>query len=176
MIVEVELGGRLRSVAVEQGDRPGRWRVTLDGELHILDVARVGDFGLSILRTVPAEKGTSTASTSVQVCPGTRPGELLVAFGGRLVGVMTNGRRGRRATDADRGVSGEIAIVAPMPGRVVRLLVAAGDEVSARQGVVVVEAMKMENELRAPRAGRVREVGVTAGMSVDAGRILAVIE
>ena len=63
-----------------------------------------------------------------------------------------------------------------MPGRVVRVLVAAGDEVAARQGVVVVEAMKMENELRAPRAGRVKEVSVAAGTSVEAGRILAVIE
>ena len=63
-----------------------------------------------------------------------------------------------------------------MPGRVVRVLVEPGDEVAARQGVVVVEAMKMENELRSPRAGRVKEVSVTAGTSVEAGRILAVIE
>jgi biotin carboxyl carrier protein len=63
-----------------------------------------------------------------------------------------------------------------MPGKVVRVLVKPGDEVVARQGVVVVEAMKMENELRAPRAGRVKEVSVVPGMSVEAGRILAVIE
>ena len=63
-----------------------------------------------------------------------------------------------------------------MPGRVVRVLVAPGDDVEARQAVVVVEAMKMENELRAPRAGKVREVNVAAGTSVEAGRVLAVIE
>jgi biotin carboxyl carrier protein len=63
-----------------------------------------------------------------------------------------------------------------MPGRVVRVLVAPGDEVAARQGVVVVEAMKMENELRAPRGGRVKDVTVSAGTSVEAGRILVVIE
>ena len=63
-----------------------------------------------------------------------------------------------------------------MPGRVVRLLVASGDEVDARQPIVVVEAMKMENELRSPKAGRVKEVVVKAGESVEAGRVLAVIE
>jgi biotin carboxyl carrier protein len=63
-----------------------------------------------------------------------------------------------------------------MPGRVVKLLVRVGDEVGARQGVVVVEAMKMENELRAPRDGRVVEVRVTEGASVDANAVLVVIE
>jgi biotin carboxyl carrier protein len=63
-----------------------------------------------------------------------------------------------------------------MPGRIVRVLVAPGDEVAARQPLVVVEAMKMENALRAPRAGRVKEVTAAAGAPVEAGRILAVIE
>ena len=63
-----------------------------------------------------------------------------------------------------------------MPGRVVRVLVAPATRSSARQAVVVVEAMKMENELRSPKAGRVKEVGVTPGTSVEAGRVLVVIE
>jgi biotin carboxyl carrier protein len=63
-----------------------------------------------------------------------------------------------------------------MPGRIVRVLVAVGDAVTARQAVVVVEAMKMENELRAPRDGRVKEITATAGDPVEAGRILVVIE
>ena len=63
-----------------------------------------------------------------------------------------------------------------MPGRVVRVLVAAGDQVTARQPVIVVEAMKMENELRSPKAGRVKDVAVAPGMSVEAGRVLVVIE
>jgi len=56
------------------------------------------------------------------------------------------------------------------------VLVAAGDVVEARQPIVVVEAMKMENELRSPKAGRVKDVGVTAGASVEAGRVLVVVE
>ncbi len=73
-------------------------------------------------------------------------------------------------------MKGPIASTAPMPGKVVKLLVSAGDQVTARQGVVVVEAMKMENELRAGRAGIVREVLVAEGASVEAGTPLLVIE
>jgi biotin carboxyl carrier protein len=62
-----------------------------------------------------------------------------------------------------------------MPGRVVRVLAAAGTEVAAGQGLVVVEAMKMENELRAPHAGRVAELTVREGQAVEAGATLAVI-
>ena len=88
-----------------------------------------------------------------------------------------NGRRTRRAAPDGGGASdGEQRVVAPMPGRVVRVLVAAGDEVAARQGVVVVEAMKMENELRSPE-GRARQgVTVAPGTSVEAGRVLLVVE
>jgi biotin carboxyl carrier protein len=63
-----------------------------------------------------------------------------------------------------------------MPGRVVRVLVAPGDIVEARQPVVVVEAMKMENELRSPKDGLVKEVAVVPGTSVEAGRVLVVID
>jgi biotin carboxyl carrier protein len=63
-----------------------------------------------------------------------------------------------------------------MPGRIARVLVKAGDAVAARQGLVVVEAMKMENELRSPRAGIVAEVRATAGALVEANAVLIVIE
>jgi len=62
-----------------------------------------------------------------------------------------------------------------MPGRIVKVLVRAGDVVAARQGLLVVEAMKMENELRAPRAGTVAEVRVSEGAPVEANVVLAVI-
>ena len=79
------------------------------------------------------------------------------------------------APDGAAGSDGEQAVTAPMPGRVVRVLVAPGDTVTARQGVVVVEAMKMENELRTPRAGVVKDVAVTPGTLVEAGRVLVVV-
>jgi biotin carboxyl carrier protein len=79
-------------------------------------------------------------------------------------------RRGSAATDA-----GPRSIVSPMPGRIVKVLVREGDLVTAQQGLVVVEAMKMENELRAPRAGQVSAVKVVEGMSVEAKAVLVTL-
>ncbi len=74
------------------------------------------------------------------------------------------------------GVDGPRTIKASMPGRVVRLLAQEGDAVEAHQGIVVIEAMKMQNELKAPKAGRVAELRVTAGDTVASGDVLAIIE
>lgn len=70
---------------------------------------------------------------------------------------------------------GRQQIVAPMPGRVIRLLVNAGDEVEAGQGLVVVEAMKMQNEIRSPKKGKVERLQVKEGQNVNAGEILCVV-
>jgi acetyl/propionyl-CoA carboxylase alpha subunit len=68
--------------------------------------------------------------------------------------------------------SGPLALTAPMPGLIVRVSVAAGDEVQAGQGIIVMEAMKMENELRAPAAGMVKTVHVEPGKAVEKGALL----
>jgi biotin carboxyl carrier protein len=74
------------------------------------------------------------------------------------------------------GIEGRLNVVAPMPGKVVRLLAAAGDTVAAGQGLLVVEAMKMQNELKAPKAGRVLTLPAPEGATVAAGEVLAVVE
>ncbi len=84
-------------------------------------------------------------------------------------------RQWKRSGDATGG-QGRAAILAPMPGKVVRVLVAAGDEVEAGQGIVVVEAMKMQNEMKAPRGGRVTAMHAKENDSVVAGTVLAVID
>jgi biotin carboxyl carrier protein len=71
---------------------------------------------------------------------------------------------------------GRASIHAAMPGKVVRVLVAVGDEIAAGQGIMVVEAMKMQNELKSPRAGRVTSIEVKPNDSVNAGVVLATIE
>ena len=172
MTFEIEINGRMRTVAIERSGA-GRFRVSLDGELHDLDGARVGVYGLSLL------DGAAGISREVQVTPGATNGELLISLAGRTISATVNGRRtGRAASDGDAGADahGDQPVVAPMPGRVLRVLVAPGDAVAVRQAVVVVEAMKMENELRSPKAGRVKVVHVTPGASVEAGRVLLVIE
>jgi biotin carboxyl carrier protein len=80
----------------------------------------------------------------------------------------------RSAREAD--AHGRASIHAAMPGKVVRVLVSRGDEVTAGQGILVIEAMKMQNELKAPRAGRVTDIEVKENDSVNAGALLAVIE
>lgn len=85
-------------------------------------------------------------------------------------------RRLRTDEDSDRDHHGTAEITAPMPGKVVRVLVEAGEEVEAGAGLVVVEAMKMQNEMKSPRAGAVVSIKVSAGDTVEAGTLLAVIE
>ena len=81
--------------------------------------------------------------------------------------------RGRRSA-ADSG--GPQSVTAPMPGRVIRVLVESGQQVAAAEGLIVVEAMKMQNEMKAPRAGRVAAVKTVPGATVSAGDVLLVIE
>ncbi len=107
------------------------------------------------------------------------PGILTVRVGGHRIDVRVidpRAYRRRGPGHAADGLSGVRHVLAPMPGRVVRVLVKAGDRVTARQGLVVVEAMKMENELRAPSDATVREVRASEGASVEAGAILVVLE
>jgi biotin carboxyl carrier protein len=100
-----------------------------------------------------------------------------VRVGGVLIEVSVNGGRrfGRKDEVARAGGSGPLRVVAPMPGKIVRVLVRTGEAVQARQPLIVIEAMKMENELRAAAAGTVAEVLVEEGQSVEAGALLAVV-
>jgi len=100
-----------------------------------------------------------------------------VLIGGRRFAFEVNDPRslqGRRGVGA--GAAGPRAVKAPMPGRVVRVLVAVGEEVAEQQGIVVIEAMKMQNELKSSKAGRVAKVAVAVGDTVGAGDVLAVVE
>ena len=108
-----------------------------------------------------------------------RPGDLIVSVNGTPIHIRGGVRRfASRTSTLGAGAAPTRAqrVVAPMPGRVARVLVTVGEAVAARQGLVVVEAMKMENELRSPRAGTVAEVRATEGALVEANAILIVLE
>ncbi|MGD9902474.1 MAG: biotin/lipoyl-containing protein [Vicinamibacterales bacterium] len=174
MQYEVEIGGRIRRVLVQRAGP--RWRVTLDATPHLVDAALAGGTTLSLL-VAPAERQAATRSVRAEVAARPIAGEFDVHVNGRAVAAtLRPAGSGRRRGGAGGGAAGPQKVVAPMPGKVVRVLVAAGDDVVARQGLVVVEAMKMENELKAARAGRVVSVAVAEGQSVDAGALLAVVE
>jgi biotin carboxyl carrier protein len=162
---DVETGRRRRTIDVQRSD--GGWAVTLDGRQLSVDVARVGAGWSLLVRGASHEIGIESQGQ----------GRHLVHVDGHLVPVtlLAPGRRhSRQSSDATES-DGPVSVVAPMPGRVVKVLVTPGAAVVARQGLVVVEAMKMENELRAPRAGTVTDVRVREGSPVDANAVLVVI-
>jgi biotin carboxyl carrier protein len=174
MTFEVEINDRVRTVTLEPvEDQPGRFRVSIEGTSRLVDAARVDASTLSLLLL---DERNETRDVGVR--PTGAPGELELHTPAGMVLAVINGRRALRrgAGGSSAGGPGEQRILAPMPGRVVRVLVAAGDAVVARQPVVIVEAMKMENELRSSKPGRVREVLVSEGMAVEAGRPLVIVE
>jgi biotin carboxyl carrier protein len=175
MKFELEVGDRIRIVEVER--RVGGYQITVDGRAYLVDATHVSAADWSLL--VSAADGSHRRSVRASVTPQRGNGGAFdVHVNGVYVPVVTKGGSGRRAKEtgaAGRG-SGPQRVNAPMPGKVVRVLVKPGESVKARQGLVVVEAMKMENELRAARDGTVRDVFVVEGQSVDAGAALVLVE
>jgi biotin carboxyl carrier protein len=168
MKFEIEAAGRSREVAIERLNESGTFRIVVDGEAHEVDV-RQTDLGLSLL-FLAGGRSLDAAATP-------RPaGEWLIQLPHVDVAVVVDGQRHARNNQQRAGGAGAQRVTAPMPGRVLRVLVKVGDVVAHRQGLVVVEAMKMENELTAPKAGTVTEVVIAEGASVEAGRLLVVIE
>lgn len=179
MQLQIEIGGTPRIVTVQrEGERDGtRFTVIVDGRAHVVDARRVDADTLSLLLT-PEGGAEPVQRVEATVVAGREPGALTIGVDGQDVPVqMRTGGAGRRGRDTGSASgSGPQRVVAPMPGKVVRVLVKPGDEVKPRQGLVVIEAMKMENELKAARAGRVRDVHVTEAQSVDAGAVLVIVE
>jgi biotin carboxyl carrier protein len=171
MQLRVEVNGRLRTVDVEQAE--GLYRVAIDGVARMVDAATVDASTFSLICLADGR-----SSQEVGLSPTGLPGEIAVhmptgvATARVLTGAASRFGRGTGTAQA----AGTQQVLAPMPGKVVKILVKAGDEVKARQGLVVVEAMKMENELRSPKDGRVSDVLVAEGASVEAGRLLVVVE
>ncbi len=188
MNVEVVVNGRPWKVALEPAEQAGTFTVTIKGKSRLVDASWIDADTVSLI----------DAGVAREIRLHSRgDGAVGVEFGGRLYEAFISRRKRERETvdavlngaahDGKRSREGfstslagtssadPISIKAPMPGRVMRVLVAVGDRVIARQGVVVVEAMKMENELRSPRDGVVKEVAAVAGAAVETGAVLVVI-
>jgi biotin carboxyl carrier protein len=143
--------------------------VAVDGRTWHVDASRIDAHILSLIVDRVSQHEISLVADPA--------GALAVRVGVTPLDVAVNARQRWSRKDEGGGAGGgPQRVVAPMPGKVVRVLVAAGDAVRARQPIVVVEAMKMENELRAARDGTVSDVHAREGMSVDAGALLAVIQ
>ena len=162
----VDVGGR--SVVVE-----------LDGDVARVDGAEVLAALLDLPGTPAALLTIGDAVRRIGVRRRPARGRYTLSIDGRRLEVEALDERThaiRQLSAAAAPPAGPAPLVAPMPGLIVRVTVVAGDTVSAGQGLVVMEAMKMENELRAAAAGVVRAVRVTPGTAVERGATLVELE
>jgi len=159
---EVLLAGRIR--VVEFTEQNGAWKISLDGNALDANAVEVAPNIFSVL--------LNGDSHQIRIAP--RPDGTLTLHTGlaEYHAEVTDPRswRGRRhgAVEAE----GRQQITAPMPGKVVRLLVKQGDLVEAGQGLLVVEAMKMQNEIRSPKSGKIEKLFAKEGQPVNAGEVL----
>jgi biotin carboxyl carrier protein len=169
-----------------------KFSVYIDGQERTLEIERVtGENGSTnrmraILdgRTLNVD-AVETSPGAISILIGATAYEARVVSDGRDV-IVTSGRRDfrvqlrdtrawRRAGAGTIEAEGRQQVRAPMPGKVIRVLVSAGDTVESGQGLLVVEAMKMQNEIRAPKSGVVERVSAKEGQAVSAGESLVVI-
>ncbi len=182
MNFDVSVNGKPWKVAIEEAGPAGRYTVTVKGKRRDMDAAWIDADALSLIDTqsgIAREVALTPRAAAVDVAVGStvyhvvavNKGEIPFATqGSPAQGTPTQQKRGADPFSLQDG-----RITAPMPGRVMRVLVAVGDNVTARQPVVVMEAMKMENELRAGKDGSVAQVLVQEGTAVDTGALLVVI-
>ncbi|MBC7795069.1 MAG: biotin/lipoyl-binding protein [Clostridia bacterium] len=149
---------------------PERYRFILDGRVIDVDARAINETNMSIVLDDHAYN-----IESERVADGSQ--NLLLR--GEVVSVDVldlRKSRLRKVQEGARSDGGPAEITSPMPGKVVAVLVKEGQEVTQGQGLIVVEAMKMENELRSPRAGIVRELKAKEGAAVDSGAALCTVE
>ncbi|MGB8523261.1 MAG: biotin/lipoyl-containing protein [Candidatus Acidiferrales bacterium] len=165
MKCEIELDGKLRSVEMIHTGERARW--TIDGRALDADAVEVSSGIYSILI------GGKSFEARVESKSGS---DLSVTVAGLEFNIaIRNPRKWNRNREAGAEAEGRQQVTAPMPGKIVLVLVKNGDTVDAGQGIVVVEAMKMQNEIRSPKSGTVERILVVAGQTVNAGDAVAII-
>ena len=165
MIYEVTIAEKVYRVELVRTEQ--EWKCKLDGRELPLDVVSAQDGMLSLLlqgKSYEVKQETVGADTNVVV------GQERFSASVRD---PRSFRSRRRSGASEQGV---MKIKAPMPGKVVRILAPAGSQVEMGQSVVVIEAMKMQNELKAPKTGMVKKINVAEGAAVEAGQALAEVE
>jgi len=165
MVYDVTVDGKAHRLELERVE--GGWRCRLDGrEMHVDAVVTRPDV-LSLLIDGQSHEVKREQSAT----------DLHMWVGSRRFGVELRDPRSLRSRrDGAGDEKGPKKLTAPMPGKVVRVLVAEKAEVEAGQGIVVVEAMKMQNEIKSPKKGVVQKVLATVGTNVNAGDVLAIVE
>jgi biotin carboxyl carrier protein len=164
VIFDIELGGKKHRIEAAQSGEREKW--SIDGREVAADVVEIAPGVFSLL----------IDGQSIEVRVEKFAGKLRVAVGGReYEAVVRDPREWKRGGGGAAEAEGRAQIMAPMPGKVIRLLVAGGDTIEAGQGIVVVEAMKMQNEIRSTKSGKVEKLAVAEGQTVNAGDLVAII-
>jgi biotin carboxyl carrier protein len=167
MKYETQIGGAARSVEIQQNGN-GSFRAQIEGQPVSVDAVEIAPGTYSILLDGRSFEARVSSDGSDE--------GLLVRCGGADFRVLVRDPRSWRAgRHGTLEASGPQRVLAPMPGKVVRVLVAAGDVIEAGRGLVVVEAMKMQNEIRAPKSGRIERVLVAEGQAVRTQEALVII-
>ena len=175
MRMQLLLEGKLRTVVLVEKDGSGRFSGELDGQPVELDATLIAPGVVSLILRSGPFAGRAFRCIFTQDAAGHNGKSL--SMGAKAFAYQLHDPRSLNARKKRLGGTEEtLMIKASMAGRVVRVLVQAGSEVQAKEGVVVIEAMKMQNEIRAPRTGRISEIRVGEGEMVSAGQVLAVIE
>jgi biotin carboxyl carrier protein len=168
MKFEIQLGGTNgKARIVELVREADRWRITLDGLPIDADATEIAPNIFSIL--------LNGQSHEVRVAPAPGGALTLQTAHHEFTAQVIDPRAWRGRHHAAGEAEGRQQIVAPMPGKVIRLLVQAGDAVEAGQGLLVVEAMKMQNEVRSPKRGTVERLLAKEGQPVNAGEVLCIV-
>lgn len=168
MKLKAESNGHEYDMSLDASNRTVQAQV--DGRKYQLVVHQSGDDNYLIF------EGERVFDCRVNPHHGSKETFDVVVRGNNYSITIIDPRRLRTGLDSDGHHHGTAELIAPMPGKVVRVLVEAGQAVEAGTGIVVVEAMKMQNEMKAPRAGVVVSMNVQQGATVEAGTVLAVIE
>lgn len=162
------LDEKTHKIEVQELEEDHLYRIVIDGNEHIIDGRKLTGHIYSLIKD----------NRSFTVDVSAKDDQYTVACEGKSVQLrLLDERRASRAGEgnsSDRGGGKQVRSF--MPGKVVDVLVKVGDEVAKDQGLVIIEAMKMENELRSTAAGKVKEIRVSAGQAVESGELLIELE
>jgi biotin carboxyl carrier protein len=176
---EVDVRGHVYKLQIEPAPpstREGRasepqtsdWKIVSNGRALTVECARIDDRVLSLI--------VDGQSFELRREPGTN-GTIRILLEGKSYECSVRDPRSLRATTrTGQSQTGEQKLTASMPGKVVRVLAKENDAISTGQGILVIEAMKMQNEVRSPKPGRLKKVMVREGANVNAGQVLAILE
>jgi biotin carboxyl carrier protein len=162
VLYDITIGSKTHCLELKRIEE--RWHCRLDGREIYVDAEHVDPQTLSIL----------IGGKSFEVRR--EPGDKVFIHGKRYEVSVDDPRSWRGRKRAGAGTEGPQKLTASMPGRIVRVLAAEGEKISAGQGIAVVEAMKMQNEIKSPKEGTLKKLLAKPGMNVNAGEVLAIVE